>query len=259
MNGLKTLFSDIAILVDETFPFNYMYRNMFLNVRARNIIMKIKPVIQDLKDQIEQLSILDINNIFVVGDQEIVTFVVNTAQFLSSLKESTAWFAIMLDDYQPKCYQCTNFSILSINPEISPQILRSNLISKPYMMTAFYFEVTKLAIVAMKEALVSDLWDPTFIQISCDSNYSEEVESSNSHQTFDFLKLLQNALKMDKMNSMFADYVWDNVEGSYPEIHMNMNLVDLTNSKIISKTDAGSWIARINEPLKVQINQYHLI
>lgn len=255
MNLRELFYRDVAILVDYKLSNNYLFKSMFLNVPIRNVVMEIEAASEDLENQLNELTKLDITNVFIVGDQKTISLVLSTAQSPELSNQKHAWFAIILDELQPICYTCVNISLVTITPDVLFQVdeihLIKNLVSSEiYLMSVFYFEITKFAVLAMKKALELDLWDPNVKQLYCHSNYNEE-EAQNSMQNFDFLEVLQSVIESKKADTIFDDYVWEENEGWYPQFTMSIYLITFTNTSISSIITVGSWDNGFNSTLQV--------
>ncbi|XP_011312741.1 glutamate receptor ionotropic, kainate 2 [Fopius arisanus] len=249
--------SNAAIMFDENFVMDHKYKSLLLNVPTRHVIVRTKES-GGIDAQLSQLRDLDIVNFFVLAKEEVVTAILDVAEAKNFTGRKYGWFALSLDDFTPKC-ECKNLSILFLQPQLTSfnqeqlgGLTSKGLLQLPLITAAFYYDITRLAIQAMREATKNNQWPPEPRHITCDEFNRNNTPTRN----LDFLEKLKNVGQIVKFEPTYAGFHWGDKNGEHQaNFTMKMSLVVIDNGNAISTNDLGTWPAGINSHLKLSTSQ----
>lgn len=250
-------------MFDRLFIMDHKYKSLLLNVPTRHVIVKIDPPVSNVKKQLEKLRALDIVNFFILGSQKTISHALEAAQSLNYTGRKFAWYTISLEVDRPKCESCHNMSMLSFTPHLekrlkseeTKKLTQDGVLAEPVLVSSFYYEIADMAVIAMKSAMESNLWDPTRSRFTCDTPEStkspNQLNSTKIVMDFDLLSVLQNVTDSSKFSSLFDYYSWGKGNGHYyPTFEMDLKLVEIsqkgTNSELV-----GNWTVGTSNPLMV--------
>ncbi|XP_028982399.1 ionotropic receptor 25a [Diachasma alloeum] len=247
--------SNAAIMFDENFVMDHKYKSLLLNVPTRHVIVRTKEV-GAIDAQLSQLRDLDIVNFFVLAKEEVLTAILDAAEAKNFTGRKYGWFALSLDEFIPKC-ECKNLSILFFQPQSTSfsqeqlgGLTSKGLLQPPLITAAFYYDVTRLAVQAMREATKNNLWPIDPQHITCDEFSGNNTPKRN----FNFLEKLRNVNREVQFEQTYAGFHWGSKNGEHrANFTMKMSLAVIDDGNAISTNVLGEWPAGIDSPLKVSL------
>lgn len=246
--------SNLAVIFDETFVMDHKYKSLLLNVPTRHVIVRTKAPAEETRRQLTQLRKLDIVNFFVLAGEQVLTMTLNAAQALNFTGRKYGWYALTQDDFAPHC-DCSALSLIFFKPEIETasqqrisDLVNRGLLPKPILSSAFYYDLTRIAIAAMKSAIDDKLWPLEPKQMACDTFNGQNTPTRN----FDFIGKLKSVTNNMEVIPTFADISWGRRNGEHrASFNMSVSLSVISNGNEISTDLLGTWPANINSPWKV--------
>ncbi|CAL1688316.1 unnamed protein product [Lasius platythorax] len=245
--------TNAGILFDKNFIMNHKYKSLLLNVPTRHVINELQHSSELIKEQLSKLRDLDVVNYFLMGDGKSIDMILDSGESLSFTGRKYGWFVLSLDDeLWPSC-PCENITVLFLKPQ-SPTMgnqsqaesVARTILSKPFITSAFYYDLTLLGVSAMKSALDSGDWPLEPRQINCNI-YNE---TNTPTRGLDFLAKLMAASK--NMTPTYAGINWGEKNGEHgADFKMTMYMVNIEREKISSKIQSGEWQAGIETPLQI--------
>lgn len=160
------------ILFNGDFVLNHKYRSLLLNVGTRHVIVDIEKNKEQAREQIIKLRELNIVHFFILGNQETICMALRIAESENYTGEFYSWYMITLDDFTPVC-GCNDISLMFIKPKFlnKTQFVEFALNEnqpKPLITAAFYNDLTRIAVMGMKAAIVAGEWPEEREQINCE-------------------------------------------------------------------------------------------
>nr|ARN17848.1 ionotropic receptor 2 [Cephus cinctus] len=245
--------SNAAILFDEGYVMDHKYKSLLQNVPTRHVIIEAKQTTTELQSQLSRLRDLDIVNFFVLGDQETLSVALDAGESLNFTGRKYAWYGLTLDDFSLQC-ACRNISVLFLKPKpaASQQVLSEltsrGLLPKPLLLSAFYYDLVRLGISAMRSALESRQWPREPSHISCDDYNVNNTPVRN----FDFLSTLKVTTRNSDFVPTYGGFAWGKSNGDHrANFSMTINLVIINNGNPISTEEIGAWQADVDGDLQV--------
>lgn len=249
--------TNAGILFDKNFIMNHKYKSLLLNVPTRHVINELQHSSELIKEQLSKLRDLDVVNFFLMGDGKSIDVILDSGESLSFTGRKYGWFVLSLDDeLWPSC-PCENITVLFLKPQ-SPTMgnqsqaesVAKTILSKPFITSAFYYDLTLLGVSAMKSALDSGDWPLEPHQINCNI-YNE---TNTPTRGLDFLAKLMAASK--NMTPTYAGINWGEKNGEHgADFKMSMYMVNIEREKILSKIQSGEWQAGIETPLQASLTK----
>jgi len=243
--------TNAGILFDENFVMNHKYKSLLLNVPTRHIINQLQGTSDGIKRQLSQLRDLDVVNYFLLGDQRSINMLLKAGDSLDFIGRKYGWFIVSLNDaFWPSC-SCENITILLLKPQppanqSQPSSIMMATLPKPFISSAFYYDLTLLGVSSMKSALDNGDWPIEPAHIDCDSYNGTNVPTRG----FDFLAKLKATSK--EMTPTYAGFHWGKNNGRHhAEFKVNMFMVNIEHSKISTRINNGYWQASIETPMQV--------
>jgi len=234
---------------------NHKYKSLLLNVPTRHVINHLQTTIDGVKRQLSQLRDLDVVNYFLLGDQKSINMILKAGDSLDFIGRKYGWFIISLnDEFWPLC-ACENITILFLKPQppLANQSQPSSMMAtlpKPFISSAFYYDLTLLGVRSMKSALDNGDWPIEPVHIDCDTYNGTNVPTRN----FDFLAKLKTTSK--EMTPMYASFHWGKNNGRHhAEFNVTMFMMNIEHGKISTRLDNGYWQASIETPVQVRQEQ----
>ncbi|XP_046623427.1 ionotropic receptor 25a [Neodiprion virginianus] len=245
--------SNAAILFDESFVMDHKYKSLLQNVPVRHVIVKSKNADKQTKDQLFRLRNLDIVNFFVLGGQKTLRATLDAAQSLNFTGRKYAWHGLTLEDFSPEC-NCVNISVLFLKPSPSAnqqavgELSNKGLLPKPVLTSAFYYDLTRLGVMAMRAAIDAGQWSSNVDRLTCDSYNGTNTPARN----IGFLEFLKNVTSSNDFQPTYANFTWGEKNGQHQaSFKMTVTLVTIADNNPVSTEDAGSWDAGIDRRLEV--------
>ena len=177
---LSTNVSNAMILFNDNFVMDHKYKSLLLNVPTRHVMMELEENFERAMEQITRLRDLDIVHFFILGNEETITLALNVAETMNYTGRFYSWYMITIDDFTPHC-NCKNMSIMFIKPELQKEQQLAELTSKgllpePLISSAFYYDLTRIAVMGMKAAIDAGEWHQPQHQLTCDQFNGEKLE-----------------------------------------------------------------------------------
>ncbi|KAI8421538.1 hypothetical protein MSG28_009573 [Choristoneura fumiferana] len=247
--------TNAAIIFDEFFVMDHKYKSLLQNIATRHVITPIKSFNKDeIKTQLRSLRELDIVNFFVVGSLRTIKNVLDAADENQYFGRKTAWFALSLDKGDISC-GCKDATIVYMKP--TPDAKSRDRLGKikttysmngePEITSAFYFDLSLRAFLAVKSLLDSGKWPNDMRYITCD-----EYDGKNTpNRTLD----LKSAFQEIKETPTYAPFFIpedDPMNGrSYMEFSTDLTAVTVKDGASIGSRSLGSWKAGLSNPLSL--------
>ncbi|XP_072753212.1 ionotropic receptor 25a isoform X2 [Anoplolepis gracilipes] len=245
--------TNAGILFDKNFIMTHKYKSLLLNVPTRHVINDLQNSMDLIKEQLSRLRDLDVVNYFIMSDEKSIEIVLDAGESLSFTGRKYGWFILSLnDELWPSC-PCENITVLFIKPQ-SPMVgnqsqaesIVRTILPKPFITSAFYYDLTLLGVSAMKSALDSGDWPLEPRQINCNI-YNE---ANTPTRDLDFLAKLMATSK--NMTPTYAGINWGKKNGEHgADFKMVMYMVTIEREKISSKIQSGEWQSGIEMPLQI--------
>ncbi|XP_043471341.1 ionotropic receptor 25a [Leptopilina heterotoma] len=240
------------ILFNSDFIMDHKYKSLLLNVPTRHVMVDIESDVDKAREQIIRLRDLDIVHFFILGNQETICMAMKIAESQNYTGRFYAWYMITLDEFMPSC-EVNNITIMFIKPEFlnKPQLSEltsKGLLPKPLISSAFYYDLTRIAVMGMKAAIDAGEWPAVREQIIC-----EEFNGSNvPKRNLNLLPKLKAVTESKSFTSTYANFVWGEENGDHKtEFNMTVNIVNIYNKIVVSDEPVATWPANIDESLKV--------
>ncbi|XP_017764533.1 PREDICTED: ionotropic receptor 25a-like [Eufriesea mexicana] len=242
--------TNAAILYDHNFIMDHKYKSLLLNVPTRHVINEASQQVTEMTKQLLRLRDLDIVNYFILGDESTINIALEAAEGLNFTGKKYGWFLLTPEvNIWPRC-KCRNMSVLFMKPEINQRnpTLESSL-SKPFISSAFYYDLLHLGIKAMKLALDDGEWPIRPKHITC----NEYNNTNTPVRKLNFFDKLKMAYK--NMTPTYAGIKWGSKNGEHhAKFEMSIHLVDIKDGLVLDTVDSGFWNASVTEPLQVSSN-----
>lgn len=254
--------TNAAILFDNEFVMDHKYKSLLQNVPVRHVIVKAKNPGTEIRDQLSRLRSLDIVNFFVLGGQETLRSALDAAQSLNFTGRKYAWHSLTLSDINgPEC-DCVNISTIFVKPAESPnqqalgELIQKGLLPVPVLSSAFYYDLTRLSVTAMRAAVDAGKWpnDPTHLTCDAYNGTNTPVRDVN------LLGYLKNVSSSDQFQPVYANFTWGESNGQHhASFVMTVTLITITNSVPVSTEELGTWDAGVESRLKVGIYTFTVL
>ncbi|XP_078051605.1 ionotropic receptor 25a-like isoform X2 [Augochlora pura] len=246
--AVKLNIANAAILYDDNFVMDHKYKSLLLNVPTRHVIHEVSKHVAEVKKQLSKLRDLDIVNYFVLSDADTMKVVLEAAESLNFTGRKYGWFLLTPEsDVEPMC-SCKNITFLFMRPEIGDskeQIAEADL-PKPFVTSAFYYDLVQLAVKAMKLATEDGEWPKLPKHITCD----QYNNTNTPERKFNFLAKLEAAYA--DTTPTYAGIHWGTKNGKHQaKFEMSIQLVNIEDGEILPMIDGGSWNASLSMPLQV--------
>lgn len=244
--------TNAGILFDQNFVMNHKYKSLLLNVPTRHVINPLLSSSDEVKEQLMKLRDLDVVNYFLLGDGNSVNTLLEAGESLSFTGRKYGWFVVTLDEeLWPSC-ACENISVLFLKPQppmtgnqsqAEPDLKAT--LPKPFITSAFYYDLTLLGVIAMKTALDDGDWPLEPNHIDCNIFNGTNTPSRG----FDFLAKLTETSK--NMTPTYAGVAWGSANGEHhADFRMSLYLANIEREKPGSRIESGDWQAGIDMPLQ---------
>lgn len=249
--------TNAGVLFDQNFIMNHKYKSLLLNVPTRHVINPLLGSIDEVKEQLMKLRDLDVVNYFLLGEGNSINTMLDAGELLNFIGRKYGWFVVTLDEeLWPSC-ACKNISMLFLKPQ-SPSTgnqsqtepdLKATL-PKPFITSAFYYDLTLLGVNAMKSALDDGDWPLEPSHIDCNIFNGTNTPSRG----LDFLAKLTETSK--NMTPTYAGIAWGSANGEHhADFKMIMYLVNIERKKLASRIESGVWQAGIDVSLQVNFEK----
>lgn len=245
--------TNAAILYDYNFVMDHKYKSLLLNVPTRHVINETSQEIIEMKRQLLRLRDLDIVNYFILGNENTINIALEAADALNFTDKKYGWFLLTPDiNIWPRC-ECRDISVLFMKPEFDR---RNNSavefsLPKPILLSAFYHDIIRLAVLAMKSALDDGEWPMEPRHITCD----EYNNTNTPERKLNFFGKLKEASK--NITPTYAGIKWGSRNGEHQaKFVMSVHLVRIKDGVVSNTIDSGSWNASISSPLQVNCRTY---
>lgn len=248
--ALKLNITNAAILFDKNFVMNHKYKSLLLNVPTRHVINELDISIDKVKRQLVQLRDLDVVNYLLLGETNSVKVALDAGERLGFTGRKYGWFIISLDEeVWPSC-ACHNVTLLFLKPlsvgdKTQEESVARATLPKPFISSAFYYDLTLLGVNAMKLALDNGEWPLQPRHINCDSY-------NMTNKPVRGLDLLAKLVAVSKnMTPTYAGIVWGKNNGEHrAKFDMSMHMVNIERGKISLRMESGIWRAGVDTPLQ---------
>ncbi|XP_012259587.2 ionotropic receptor 25a-like [Athalia rosae] len=245
--------SNAAILFDDNFVMDHKYKSLLQNVPVRHVIVKAKEAGSQMTKQLSRLRNLDIVNFFVLGGSETLRAALDAAQALNFTGRKFAWHGLTLGDFSPDC-DCMNITVLFLKPSPSAnqqalgELKNKGLLMKPVLTSAFYYDLTRIGVTAMRAAIDSGHWPADSNHLTCDA-----YDGNNTPvRSIPFLSHLKNVTSSSEFQPIYANFTWGERNGQHhASFQMTMSMVIIANSNPVSTEEVGLWDAGIDRQLEV--------
>ncbi|XP_058796217.1 ionotropic receptor 25a-like isoform X2 [Phymastichus coffea] len=250
--------SNAAILFDETFVMDHKYKSLLLNVPTRHVIVPARPAGAALREQISRLRDLDIVNFFVLGSEATISAALQAANSLDFTDHRYGWFGVTLnEDSSVRCEDCRRARILVFKPEASgnqqqlSELTSKGALPKPWIQSAFYYDLARIGVLAMKAAVDAAEWKPgrrTFV--SCD-DYGDN--STTPPRKLDLRKRLgQLTDGGGAFAPTYAGFGWGGKNGEHQaKFEVNGVAVQVKEGRVTSEEPVESWQAGVDASLSL--------
>lgn len=174
---LSTNVSNAMILFNGDFVMDHKYKSLLLNVPTRHVMVDIEETLEKATDQITRLRDLDIVHFFILGNEETISMALEVAETMNYTGKFYSWYMITLDEFTPQC-DCKNVSMMLIKPQLQneqqlAELTTKGLLPKPLISSAFYYDLTRIAVMGMKAAIDAGEWPEKRVQITCNEYIGE--------------------------------------------------------------------------------------
>ncbi|XP_020709243.2 ionotropic receptor 25a-like [Athalia rosae] len=245
--------SNAAILFDDNFVMDHKYKSLLQKVPVRHVIVKAKEAGSQMTKQLSKLRNLDIVNFFVLGGPETLRAALDAAQALNFTGRKFAWHGLTLGDFSPDC-DCMNITVLFLKPSPSAnqqalgELKNKGLLMKPVLTSAFYYDLTRIGVTAMRAAIDSGHWPADSNHLTCDA-----YDGNNTPvRSIPFLSHLKNVTSSSEFQPIYANFTWGERNGQHhASFQMTMSMVIIANSNPVSTEKVGLWDAGIDRQLEV--------
>lgn len=246
--------SNAAIIFDDNFVMDHKYKSLLVNVPTRHVIVKAKNTKKHIDEQLTRIRSLDLVNFFILSNDKVLTSILDDAEAKNYTNKKYGWYGFSLDDVDPKC-DCKNITILFFKPKLTTlnqqrisELTTKGLLPKPILTSAFYYDLTKLGVLAMRLSTEDGSWPYEPPHITCN-----EYNGTNTPiRNFDFLKKLNKTMANNDFQSTFASFYWGKKNGQHhAKFDMKVSLVVIDNGNTIATDELGTWEAGIDSPLEV--------
>ncbi|XP_063992990.1 ionotropic receptor 25a [Diachasmimorpha longicaudata] len=253
--------TNAAIMFDQNFVMDHKYKSLLLNVPTRHVIVRAKEF-PAIDAQLSQLRDLDIVNFFVLAKEEVLTAILDAAEAKNFTGRKYGWYSLSLEEFTPKC-DCKNLSVLFFQPQSTSSsqqqlggLTSKGLLQPPLITAAFYYDVTRLAVQAMRDATVNNQWPMEPRHITCDEFNGNNTPTRN----FDFLEKLRNVTTDGKFEPTYASFHWGTQNGDHmANFTMKISLIVIDDGNAISTNAIGEWPAGIDSPLQISPSKTEIV
>nr|CAD7262764.1 unnamed protein product [Timema shepardi] len=184
--------SNAGVLFDDSVVMDHKYKSLLQNLPTRHVIIKVNESMP-VKKQIQKLRDLDIFNFFIVGRLSTIKDVLDNANINKFFAPHFAWHAFTLtrngmvssclcpqEDDQLRC-SCKESTVIFLHPEPESECkdrLKEieetyGLEGKPEITSAFYFDFTLRALLAIKSMMDKGTYPKDMNYVTCDE-YTED-------------------------------------------------------------------------------------
>lgn len=253
--------SNAAILFDESFIMDHKYKSLLLNVPTRHVIVPTRTPVNALRDQISRLRDLDIVNFFVLGSEQTISAALQAASNLEFTDHRYGWFAVNLnEDFTIQCPNCKRAKLMVFKPEISnnqqqlSELTSKGALPKPWIQSAFYYDLAKIGVQAMKASIDANEWKKPKNWLECDDvNDNTKIPIRN----FDFRKRLQQVTSGSAFMPTYTAFTLAGKNGeSQAKFDVNGVSVQIKDGRVTSEEVIETWQAGIDMPLNVSLYIY---
>ncbi|KAF7998303.1 hypothetical protein HCN44_009701 [Aphidius gifuensis] len=246
--------SNAAIIFDDNFIMDHKYKSLLVNVPTRHVIVKSKNTKKQIDEQLTRIRSLDLVNFFILSNDKVLTSILDDAEAKNFTNKKYGWYGFSLDDVDPKC-DCKNITILFFKPKITTlnqqrisELTTKGSLPKPILTSAFYYDLTKLGVLAMRLSTEDGSWPYEPPHITCNEYNGNNTPIRN----FDFLKQLNKTMTNNDFQPTFASFYWGRKNGQHhAKFDMKVSLIVIDNGNTISTDELGTWEAGIDSPLKL--------
>lgn len=238
--------TNAGVIFDEGYTMDHKYKSLFLNVQTRHILIGMKETVAETRLLLKQFRELDIVNYFILGNERTVKSVLDIGQSLNYTGRRYGWYVLTEDDFEPHC-ECKNLSLIlfkPIIPSISQQrianLTNRGLLTKPVVTSAFYYDITRLAVMAMSASISAGKWPIKPANILCD-----DYDGSNRpRRNFNFFNELVQVSNRPDFQPTLGGISWGLRNGHHrAKFDMTAKMVTIVNGNQISSEDLGTWPA----------------
>ncbi|KAG8040310.1 hypothetical protein G9C98_000881, partial [Cotesia typhae] len=223
--------SNVAIIFDDTYVKNRMYKGLLQNISSQHIVVQAQANNPDIEQQLDRIRDLDVVNYFVLGNENTLTNYLDIA-----------------DDKNLTGYR---YGIGSNQAHLR-SLTAQNLLPPVWLTVAFYYDVVRIGIRAMKSAIEKKSW-PTSLEprfITCEEYNGNNIRTHN----FDLLGELRNATT-NKLEPTFTRFYWGENNGEHhAEFNIRVNIVVINDGNSIFSDDLGLWNVDIRSPFTSKAN-----
>ncbi|CAD6204011.1 GSCOCT00009832001.2-RA-CDS, partial [Cotesia congregata] len=223
--------SNVAIIFDDTYVTDRMYKGLLQNISSRHIVVQAEADNSDIEQQLDRIRDLDVVNYFVLGNE-------------STLNN-------YLDVADDKNLTGCRYGIGSNQAHLR-SLTAQNLLPPVWLTVAFYYDVVRIGVGAMKSAIKKKSW-PTSLKprfITCEEYNGNNTPTYN----FDLLGELRNATT-NKLEPTFTRFHWGENNGEHhAEFNIGVNMVVINDGNSIFSDDLGLWNVDICSPLTSKTN-----
>ncbi|XP_034939121.1 ionotropic receptor 25a-like [Chelonus insularis] len=247
--------SNAAIIFDQHFVMDHKYKSLLLNVPTRHVIVKAKEYGPPMTDQMKQLRNLDIVNFFILGGEKTIADELATANQLGFTGPKYGWYALTLDhEFTPQC-NCENLTVLFFKSQATVQnqqqlgeLTARGLLSLPVLTSAFYYDLVRVGVEAMRLAVIDNMWPSEPPHIVCD----EYSGSNTPSRKINFLSKLKEVTSKSTFVPTFAGFHWDSENGNHhAQFNMDIRLTTINNGNPDSTLNVGTWPVGIGSKLQI--------
>ncbi|XP_054005653.1 ionotropic receptor 25a [Hylaeus anthracinus] len=241
--------TNAAILYDHNFVMDHKYKSLLLNVPTRHVINEASQQVTEMKNQLQSLRHLDIVNYFILGDENTINVALEAAESLNFTGRKYGWFLLTPEsNVWPKC-ECRNITVLFMRPEPKNQTKSTpsveSILPKPFVSSAFYYDLVQLGVRAMKLALDNNEWPLKPRHITCD-DYNN---TNTPKRKLDLFGKLKAAYR--DMTPTYAGIRWGKRNGEHQaRFNMSIHLVTIADGVASSMVDSGFWNASVSAALQ---------
>ncbi|PBC33353.1 Glutamate receptor, ionotropic kainate [Apis cerana cerana] len=155
-------------------PTDLIPESLLLNVPTRHVINETSQEIIEMKRQLLRLRDLDIVNYFILGNENTINIALEAADALNFTDKKDISVLFMKPEFDRRNNSAVEFSL-----------------PKPILLSAFYHDIIRLAVLAMKSALDDGEWPMEPRHITCD----EYNNTNTPERKLNFFGKLKEASK----------------------------------------------------------------
>ncbi|XP_065335547.1 ionotropic receptor 25a [Cloeon dipterum] len=241
--------SSAAIIFDDSFEMDHKYKSLLRNIPTRHIIA---PLRSDIKEQLNKMLEVDVNNFFILGRLNTIKDVLEAANTGELFTRKYAWHALTQDSGPLRC-PCNDATILFLKPVPDVKLAqRLALLKAKYALpgereitAAFYFDLTLRAMLAVRSMIERSDW-PTDMQHTLCHEYREDQPVRRTNLD------LQMAFKQVKEPGTFAKMQVERNGRSHLAFTLRLEKVSVVGGRPLEAEDLGQWPAGIESQLLVR-------